>query len=245
MKFKKIYIEITNSCNLSCNFCPCVSNGDFMMLDNFELILQKIDNYTDYIYLHILGEPLLHPLICDFIDLGLKYNKFINITTNGTLLKKKMKYLKGVRQINVSLSSLVDISILDDIVSSCDVLARDMFISYRLWVKNKFEDEIISKLNLGENLFLSRGEEFIWPNLENNVLKTSGSCYGTIDHIGILVDGTVIPCCLDYKGIINLGNIYTEDFDGILNSDRFLSMREGFKKGILVEELCSKCGFRS
>lgn len=61
MHFKKIYIEITNKCNLKCSFCSLDNRmKKEMSLDQFELILQKIDKYTDYIYLHVKGEPLIH-----------------------------------------------------------------------------------------------------------------------------------------------------------------------------------------
>ena len=67
-KYKKIYIEITNICNLNCSFCSKDKRKkEYMSLDNFEHILKKIHNYTDYIYLHVKGEPLLHPNITEII----------------------------------------------------------------------------------------------------------------------------------------------------------------------------------
>ena len=78
-KFKKIYIEITNKCNLSCEFCPKdnLKKKD-IKLEEFEEILKKINNYTEYIYLHVKGEPLIHPQFSEIIDLCLKYNKKVN-----------------------------------------------------------------------------------------------------------------------------------------------------------------------
>ena len=103
-KFKKIYIEITNACNLNCNFC--IKNKrkiKNISKDEFLLILKKIKPYTNYLYFHILGEPLLHDNINEFIDIASKNFK-INITTNGYLIDK-IKNNQNIRQLNISLHS--------------------------------------------------------------------------------------------------------------------------------------------
>ena len=91
MRFKKIYIEITNACNLNCPFC--IKNKrkiNYITLDNYKLIISKIKNYTKEIYLHILGEPLLHPAIVGFFATVRKYFPYCRVAllTNGTLLGK-------------------------------------------------------------------------------------------------------------------------------------------------------------
>ena len=95
MKFKKIYIEITNICNLKCSFCSH-SNRKLreMTTYNFEEVLKKINNYTDYIYLHVKGEPLTHSKLDNILELANKYNKKVCITTNGVFLKDKLEILK-------------------------------------------------------------------------------------------------------------------------------------------------------
>jgi len=107
-KYKKIYIEITNICNLSCSFCSIDNRvKESITLEKMEHILKNINNYTDYVYLHVKGEPLLHKELKEILDLCKKYNKKVNITTNGTLIKENIKELKHpvVRQINLSLHS--------------------------------------------------------------------------------------------------------------------------------------------
>ena len=90
-KFKKIYIEITNRCNLNCSFCSInKKEKKEMTLEEFEYVLQSIDTYSDYVYLHVKGEPLLHTNFYDILKLCHKYNKQVNITTNGSLLKYKV-----------------------------------------------------------------------------------------------------------------------------------------------------------
>ena len=68
-------------------------------------------------------------------------------------------------------------------------------------------------------------------------------CYGLKDHFGVLCDGRVIPCCLDREGVIELGNIFTDDLNAVLHSDRAVALREGFKNRKATEKLCRKCGY--
>ena len=69
------------------------------------------------------------------------------------------------------------------------------------------------------------------------------TCRGLLDHFGILSDGTVVPCCLDSDGIINLGNVFEEELADILASPRARAIPEGFRRRKAVEDLCRRCGF--
>lgn len=262
MRFKKIYIETTNLCNLNCDFC--IKNRrkkEIMTIQNFKIILSKIKNYTNYIYLHILGEPLLNPKLNEFILLASNEGFNINITTNGYLIDK-IKYNKNIRQLNISLHSF-DIKYnvelkkyLNNIFDSVEELIKnDTYVSLRLWVKNKYSEDIINEVNnyyklnitkntkIKENLFFNFEKQFIWPDLNNSYYNESGKCYGLTDHIGILVNGTIVPCCLDTLGIINLGNIFKEEIDEILNKKTVIKMIEGFKNNKKEMELCKHCNF--
>lgn len=257
---KKVYIEITNSCNLKCDFCIQNNNDTrFIEEENFKLILKKLKGYTNYLYFHILGEPLLHPNIKKYIKLA-KENKFmINITTNGYLIKR-IKDINEIRQLNISLHSYDEkygISLkqyMNDIFDVVDNL-ENTYISYRIWVNNKYNKQIINILNnhyntnikekkkIKNNIFFSEFHEFIWPDLDNNYYNDKGKCYALKDHIGILSNGNIVPCCLDTKGIITLGNIYNDDLKKILNSTRVNNMIDNFKNNKKCEELCKHCNF--
>lgn len=263
-KYKKVYIEITNRCNLSCDFC--IKNNKTIKdisLEEFKEILEKLKPLTNYLYFHILGEPLIHPKINELINIA-SQDFYINITTNGYFIDK-IKTNKNIRQINISLHSFdskYHISLdkyLTNVFNSIDnLIANKTYVSLRLWVKTKYYNEIINYINnkckcfinikdksykINDYLFVNEFREFIWPDLDNNYYNEHGSCYGLIDHFGILVDGTVIPCCLDTKGIINLGNIYKDDLNIILNSPRCQKMIEGFNKNEKHENLCKHCSF--
>lgn len=261
-KFKKIYIEITNICNLSCDFCmPDNRKKEYMKMEDFEYILEQIKPYTEYIYLHVKGEPLMHPNINQFIEIAYNKGFKVNITTNGTLIDKLQT--KKIRQINYSMQSNKDVGDIRKTIKHLRkfIVDTDIYLSLRLWsdeskgnikikemlleefayLQNKLE--ITDKVKLDKNIFLSIENEFTWPDLENSENKNEGYCHALKDHIAILVDGTVVPCCLDHKGNIVLGNIYGQDIKEIIESDRFINMQSGFKNRVLVEKLCKKCNF--
>ena len=260
--YKKVYLEITNNCNLDCSFC-IKNNRDkkFITIEEYKKVLEKLKNYTKYLYFHVSGEPLLHPYINDLINLA--KNKFnINITTNGYLIKR-IKDNHNIRQINISLHSFsnkYNISLenyMSNIFEVIDNLKEDTYFSLRFWVNNEYNTKIIEMINnkyhtnlkletgfkIANNVFVSVNKEFIWPDLENDYYNEDGTCYALKDHIGILVNGDVIPCCLDANGIIKLGNIYLENLKDIINSDRYKNMINGFKNNKKCEELCKKCNF--
>ena len=94
-KFKKIYLEITNRCNLSCSFCLRSGRAkSFMRTEDFRVILGKIEAHTDHLALHVLGEPLLHPELDELLALCREHNLKVNLTTNGTLLPQRQGLLR-------------------------------------------------------------------------------------------------------------------------------------------------------
>lgn len=261
-RFKKIYIEITNICNLKCSFCS-IDNKEKkeMNKEEFEEVLKKINNYTDYLYLHVKGEPLIHSSFKDILKLCMKYNKKVNITTNGTLLKKRINIIinSSVRQVNISLHSMVEDK-LEDILEASKILSKNkIYVVFRFWVYNNKENDYIkrilnfynidnynpnSNIKINEFVYINKASKFIWPNLNNKIYKEKGNCLGLKTHIGILSDGTVIPCCLDSNGIIDLGNIFDSSLENILNSNKAVNILQGFKNNKLCEELCKKCGYK-
>ncbi len=285
-RFKKFYIEITNVCNLACEFCPQTNRKpQFMDIETFTKILDQIKPYTDYIYFHVKGEPLLHPKIDKFLDISYKKGFNVNITTNGTLINEvKDKIIKkpALRQVNFSLHSFdgnEDSKNKDGYINNIisfvkDTLENnDIFISLRLWnldednatnLKKKRNAEllqIIEKefqlpykiqekftpgrgIKVCNKIYLNQDCEFQWPDLKANEDDGKGFCYGLRNQIAILVDGTVVPCCLDGEGVINLGNINETDFSKIIDSKRANNILDGFSRREAVEELCRKCGYR-
>ena len=275
---KKIYIEITNSCNLNCSFCLNTQREKaFMSIENFEQIIKKVKEYTNLVCLHVKGEPLLHPQLEDILWIIDRNNLKTNITTNGTLLKKNLSIIKksnAVRQINLSLHSCLEnentnvAEYLNNIYECVKELENtDIIISYRLWnlkdiSHNEKNEEVINFLaekyeledlkeqmalnewiKLKDHIFINQDTMFTWPNLNSEIINESGRCLALKNQVAILVDGSVVPCCIDSEGKIVLGNIFENDLENILNSERALKIIDGFEKNIISEELCKRCGF--
>ncbi|MGE7920754.1 radical SAM/SPASM domain-containing protein [Viridibacillus sp. NPDC093762] len=283
--FKKVYVEITSVCNLACSFCPPTSRkANIIKLDAFNNILDQIRPHTKYIYLHVKGEPLLHNKIDQLLDAAHAKGFKVNITTNGTLIKKNREKLLGkpaLRQINFSLHSFDGHEgsenrekYLGDILEFVrDAAEHNIIISYRLWNLQKdqvtdlekrrnretldileqeynLDFKIEEKVQPGKGVkitnrvYLNQDHEFQWPSLQAPEDEGKGFCHALRSQAAILVDGTVVPCCLDGEGVINLGNINNTPFSEIVESERANNLFDGFTRREAVEELCRKCGFR-
>lgn len=285
-RFKKIYIEISNICNLKCSFCPATQRkAQYMSVANFKHILEEIKPYSKYIYLHVKGEPLFYPHLDEILKAAKEENFFVNITTNGTLINNSSELLLGEfapRQINFSLhsfdgdlDSIDNNNYLDNILFFVEKsLAKSQtYISLRLWnfdmndrdslqqrgnrdILNRIEDKFhldykISELllpgkglKIKDKLYINSDLKFKWPELSDDHFEEEGFCYGLRNQVAILVDGTVVPCCLDGEGITDLGNVFKESFKSIIESNRAKAIYDGFSNHRAVEELCIKCQFK-
>ncbi|AVK86241.1 radical SAM protein [Lysinibacillus sp. B2A1] len=283
--FKKVYIEITSVCNLACSFCPPTARAKGLIkVEQFNNILDEIRPHTKYIYLHVKGEPLLHPRIDQLLDAAHAKGFKVNITTNGTLIKKNREKLLGkpaLRQINFSLHSFDGHEgsenrekYLGDILDFVRAAREyNTIISYRLWNlqkdhitdvaarRNRETLEILENeysldyrieekvqpgkgVKIAPNIYLNQDHEFRWPSLLAPEDEGKGFCHALRSQAAILVDGTVVPCCLDGEGVINLGNVHEKSFGEIVEGERANNIVDGFSRREAVEELCRKCGYR-
>lgn len=110
----------------------------------------------------------------------------------------------------------------------------------------KIEEKVVrgSGIKLAKQIYLNQDHEFKWPDLNEEEDDGKGFCHALRNQAGILVDGTVIPCCLDGEGVINLGNIHKAHFSEIIEGERANNLYNGFSRREAVEELCRKCGYR-
>ena len=272
MRFRKVYLEISNICNLSCRFCPGTKRAKkALTIEEMDILLPKIRPYTDYLYFHLMGEPLLHKHLERFLELAGNHGFKVILTTNGTLLKKQQEMLlrsPALHKINISLHAFEsnDLAVpfcqyLADCFAFGSVTAGKKLVVYRLW-NNGGEDtqnqEILDTMHryfpvewvqerhgvrIADRTYLEYGDKFDWPDLSATEGDSKVFCYGLRDQLGVLCDGTVVPCCLDHDGDLALGNLLEQDMEEILQSPRAKAIYEGFSNREAAEELCRKCGY--
>ncbi len=271
-RFRKVYLEISNVCNLKCAFCPGTKRRRYRMDESeFTLLAQKLRPWTDYLYFHLMGEPLCHPKLESFLQIADELGFRVILTTNGTLIQSCRELLlnaPALHKVNISLHAFEanDIPIpFETYLSDCfefgKSCAGSVILCYRLWNQGGAEtmnSRILSRMEeafpkpwiqqrqgirIGERTYLEYGEKFDWPDLNAEQSSDRCFCYGLRDQIGVLCDGTVVPCCLDHEGDIPLGNLLRQDLEEILDSPRAKAIYAGFSQGTAAEELCRRCGY--
>lgn len=277
MRFRKVYLEITNVCNRRCAFCPGTRRAPaFLAEEAFALLLEKLRPWTEYLYFHLMGEPLLHPKLDRFLALAGERGFRVILTTNGTLLPQVGEMLLGapaLHKLNLSLHSFEanEGTDLDDYVNQCadfaaQAAARGILVNLRLWngdsasrqglnAENERIEALLARrfpqpwspsrggFRLGDRVYLDRAEIFDWPDGAAAGENPRHSCYGLRDQIGVLADGTVVPCCLDHEGELSLGNLLNQELSEILEGPRAQAILAGFRRGEAVEALCKHCGY--
>lgn len=269
--FSRVYVEITNICNMHCSFCHGHSRVPRRMtVQEFSHVLAQLKGHTEYVYYHLMGEPLTHPELPEFLHLAKAQGFKSVITTNGTLLHKHGAAIleAGLHKISISLHSFEQEDpeayrrYLQRVADFADTAAKSsVVVVFRLWNRGCDEgrnDIVLDFLKnhipgqwaentrgfrIREKFYLEWGDRFQWPDKDAPIQGERVFCYGMLNHFGILCDGTVVPCCLDSEGVINLGNVFRENISDILASPRATAMAEGFRHRCPSEELCRRCGY--
>lgn len=271
-RFRKVYLEISNLCNLKCSFCPGTNRRPHALtVEEFTILAEKLRAWTDYLYFHLMGEPLLHSHLSEFLRIAGELGFRVILTTNGTLLRRQMPVLltaPALHKVNISLHAFEANDFtrpFSEYLSDCFVFGREaegkMIVTYRLWNgggQNEKNGEILRLMReafpgewkterrgtrVGERIYLENGDKFDWPDLEAADGGDRVFCYGLRDQIGVLADGSVVPCCLDHEGDLTLGNLFEQPMEEILSGTRAKSIYDGFSDGRAAEELCRKCGY--
>jgi MoaA/NifB/PqqE/SkfB family radical SAM enzyme len=280
-RFEKVYVEISNICNLQCDFCPEVQREkDVMGVELFRRVIADVAPLAEQVCFHLMGEPLTHPLFSDFVEVCAEHNLPVNLTTNGTLLSElRVEALLNpiVRQVNFSVHSFASNFPGQDIGPYLEKIFAftrrafaerpDLYINYRLWNLSGSDesknDNVITRIehafgvtldkridvrwrkgrHVVNRLYINFDSRFDWPNPGSPLISDAGTCRALSSHIGILSDGTVVPCCLDKEGVTVLGDARRQTLAEVLESERAVAMARGFKEGRLVEDLCKRCTF--
>jgi organic radical activating enzyme len=287
-KYSQAYIEITSACNFKCSFCPSPTlsrKREMMDVELFRMLAPQVAELCNQTYLHVMGEPLLHPHLDEIVQICKDVNLPVSLTTNGSLLIKNKELLISalhLRQINISLHALKESRLprsahemLEEILDFCvEALVKrpDLYINLRLWNLEQIQGEDTDpwnaqirsaiRIKLGVDLadyiqvsgrkskacvgrvYLHMDSRFEWPSHSKDKEKSVfGSCRALNTHFAVLVDGRVVPCCLDEEGGLELGRVTEKTLLECLEGERAQVMREGFATFKLVEPLCQSCQF--
>lgn len=270
---KKAYLEITNACNLSCEFCHGTKRPvHFLTEKEFCRAVTQLKTFVDYLFFHVMGEPLLHPLLGRFLKIAEELQLPVILTTNGTLLPQREELLlsaNNLHKVSISLHcyeanqmGLPLESYLQGCFSFCKRAAEQGgYAVLRLWNQggaDRLNEVILSKMHdffpgqwtptrsgfrISDHVFLEWGERFDWPDIGGEEYGEDHGCYGLRDQVGVLSDGTVVPCCLDADGAIPLGNIFREELSDILATRRAVELKRSLQNRRVKEALCRRCGY--
>ena len=271
---RRAYIEILNTCNLSCAFCQTNSRPPKRMsAADFRHVLSEVRTITDYVYLHVQGEPLLHPQFDEIMRECDRAGVHVQLVTNGTFLPGHPDLLthSSLHRLSISLQSIeyqtVDteqyIHAVLDVLDS--IPEHPSFITdLRFWrtdqiglpktermleaLRSRYDFVSSGRENqyrIADQVYVSFANSFDWPEEKNSSsVPVHGTCLGARDQIAVLSDGTVVPCCLDADAHIPLGNIFSASLQDILRSPRCTALIKGFENRTVVEPFCAGCTFR-
>ena len=208
--------------------------------------------------------------ICD--QVGLRVNLTTNGTKLMQAIDI-LQESKALRKIAISIQAVEANgeqdwqSYLDRCVKAVSWLPEDVIVEYRLWNWDKSVDapkevtyltgqyqieasypELLThnkyqnSIKLKDNHYIMFGEQFVWPVAGKNTQK-DGYCPALRRQLGILVDGSVVPCCLDSEGQLTLGNLHHQSLKEVLQSDKAKAILDGFAQRHRVMGLCQQCEF--
>ena len=267
----RCYLEITNICTLSCKFCPKTDRTKHRMtLDEFNQLTDKLVGQVKFLYFHLMGEPFLHPQLAEFVKIARQKGFIPVLTTNGTLLPKAGEVIDArPHKIQISLHSHEgngkenpEQYIHEVMTFAQEAASKGILIVLRLWNQGGYDstnDHILDLMaqyqprpwescrngwKLADHLYIEYDRMFEWPDADHSEYEASDVfCYALRNQLGVLVDGTVVPCCLDHNGDIALGNLYHQSIDEIMASPRAKAIYDGFTKHEATEPLCRRCGY--
>lgn len=261
---KRIYFEITDACNLSCPFCTNEKGSSFVDFESCKKVLEQIKEVCDYIYLHVLGEPLLHPDIEKILEYCDKLELNVQLVTNGILINREILKHSSLRKLSVSLHAINNIEIAESYFDNIDEIIKDNKVNIEL----RFYDfehldrrlrNYLNRLNqkyglketskkdsykLKDNVYIYFQEFFRWPDINDPFISREGKCLGAINQLAVLHDLRVTLCCLDPKGYNTIGSLKNNTLKEIIDSPEYKKLIAELKNKQLNKELCTKCSYR-
>jgi len=269
---KTVSIEITNNCNNQCLICPhghnLIKNKGYMEFSLFKKIINDLEPYKNTILeLHGIGEPLLHPLLPNFVSYCTQRGFFTSICTNAILLYPKIAeklYNSGIKKIVVSLETKENYERIR-CANIYDKVLKNVTSTVDNYPSIEVEVFMISLEGDDPLEFDNFSKQFGDRKIIFNSFCASDWCgkipfEGLVKKNGIYVKKIICPlyqlyCSIDYNGNVRhcyldfnseqtYGNLNNDNFETVWNSKKRLSVMDKMKNG-LYEDIfpCCDCVF--
>jgi len=259
-------VESTNLCNLNCKMCTRREMKRPVGMMDFGLFRKIVDEAkkggTEFLILHEMGEPLLHPKITEMIDYCEDNGIRAGISTNATLLTEKIgkKLLK---------SKLSEITLCMDGATkktyekirqgaNYETVKKNIlrFLEMKKKSGNTRMKAIVQLIEMDETV--DEKEKFLeewkktsadkiffkkfstWADQVEGIKELAGQkhrymnkldakrppCFIPWQSVVVLWDGKVVPCCIDFDGKIELGDLTKQTLAEIWNGEPMKKLRK-------------------
>ena len=132
----------------------------------------------------------------------------------------------------------------EDTRRSIEYIASRLNPSFDISIIERIDtDKKYKSVKISDKIYFHFNKRFKWPDMNDEPFLEKGFCLAMKTHFGILSDGRVTACCLDWNGENLLGNICDEDLESIINSEKAVRIKSSFEKNILPEEVCRRCDY--
>lgn len=256
-----IYVEPTNRCNLSCDFCP-QSLEDYedrtgkrqdMPIDLWRKIMDEIRIMEiKSLKLYFFGEPLLHPDIVEMVSIAKTVCERVELTTNGMALSVKtatgllgvLDYLrvsiypdvKHPEHVVRNVARLWDLR--EGLHHSNPYICAKVFSQAEADSIRPFYENIVDEIAV-EGLH-TIGSEFV--QISQQAKDDRKACPYPFYNLVVKSNGDVVPCCVAWEDSLVVGNVREETLLEIWRGDKLARIHRLHLEGRRGElAACAKC----
>lgn len=270
-----VHIEPTNVCNLKCEMCPRDQQERLEGYMDFKLYKALIDELgmlnTELIYLHLFGEPTLHPKIFDMIRYAKRKDIDVAMSTNGTTLNEATTESllgSGVDIFIISFDAADNPEYYEQIRKNADY--HKVFSNIKNFIntkKNRKPFTIIQTIRLKGSENADKFLKKVLPKCNNLTIsnKPFDEWGGKVERINrlstvdiryaqyprlcekiwrtamIYYDGTVVPCSRCYDKKFALGKFPEQSLREIWNGEKMVALRRIHIKDRILHDYCKTC----
>lgn len=254
-----IQVETSSFCNLVCLGCPqkdMTRPRGFMKPDLFKKIVDELSQYKTRVWLHYMGEPLMHPKIFDLIEYASEKLPYFGMASNAMILTKNRieKILdSGLKRFEISIDSL-DPDLLDELRpgGNPEMILHNAHEFFRIKYERgqQYPVTSINYRELKENIHETEAFAAHWKNIlqepdfvlafpyerfggheaaEHATYTIAASrkpCLKLFNKVLILSDGRLVTCDAMFNGQVVMGDTNTDSIAEIWKSPAYYEMRQ-------------------